>query len=160
MAKQENVDEKEIRLAVDLYVCKASKEDLLLVAHKLGIPDEKLDTPEFKLKIVVLDHVGDTLEEKSRIERMSFMKEVLVCLGAERVPPPVVEKDNQRSGSSDEGNKGLHDAVTEDTMSAVGVVHNRINDERVMSGIDRMSLEGNLSTHDSAMNIRSSFFRR
>ena len=43
MASQEgDVDEKEVRLAVDLYVCKASKEDLLLLADKLKIPDEKL----------------------------------------------------------------------------------------------------------------------
>ena len=36
MVDQENVDEKEVRLAVDLYVCKVSKEDFLLLAHKLG----------------------------------------------------------------------------------------------------------------------------
>ena len=35
MANQEgNVDEKEARLAVDLYVCKASKEELLSLASK------------------------------------------------------------------------------------------------------------------------------
>ena len=89
--------------------------------------------------------MGDTLEEKNRIERMSFMKEVLVCPGLERGPPPVVGKENQRSGSSEEGNRGLHDAGTEDTRSAAGLVHKRINDKGVMSGIGRLSLEGNLS---------------
>ena len=45
-----NVNEKEVRLAVDLYACKV-------------IPDENLEVPEFKLKVVILDHVGDILEK-------------------------------------------------------------------------------------------------
>ena len=70
MANQEgNVDEKETRLELDLSVCKASKEELLSLAGKLKIPDENLEVPEFKLKVVMLDHIGDVLEKKNRWRR-------------------------------------------------------------------------------------------
>ena len=54
MASPEENYEKETRLTLDVYVCKASREELLLFADKLQIPEEDLAVPEFKLKVVVL----------------------------------------------------------------------------------------------------------
>ena len=56
-------------------------------------------------------HVGDTLEEKNRIERMSFMKEVLVCPGLERGPPPVVGKGSSTCRSTDESAMNMRSSL-------------------------------------------------
>ena len=161
MASQEgDVDEKEVRLAVDLYVCKASKEDLLLLADKLKIPDEKLEVPEFKLKVVILDHVGDVLEKKTRGERVNFMKEILVCLGAERDLPSLEGEEDERSRPVHARQRGLLDSDTGDIRSAAGMGQDRIDGGEVKSRKGIMSLESNLSAHESGVNMRSSLFRR
>ena len=129
LANQEgNADEKEVPLAVDLYVCKATtKEEPLSLAGKLKISDEYLGVPDFKLKVVILDHIGEVLEKKNRAERVNFMKEIMVSLAKER-DLPSLEGEGEMSEPSETRNRESHDRNTGDSMTFAGMGEDGIND--------------------------------
>ena len=160
MANQEGiVDGKEARLVVDLYVCKASEEELLALAGKLNIPGENLEVPVFKLKVVILYHIGDVLEKKNRAERVNFMLEILVCLGAEKDVPSLEGEEGEIYGPVETRSNGPLDRDTGDVRPYAGMGQARI-DEGLRSRRGKISLESSLGAYVSSVNMRSSLFRR
>ena len=109
---------------------------------------------------MILDYIGEVLEKKNRVERVDFMKEILVSLGAERDLPSGEGEEGEMSGPSETRNRGSLDRATGDSRSFASMGQDRANDEGLRSRKGRMCLEGNLGAHESGVNMRSSLFRR
>ena len=132
-----------------------------LLAEKIEIPDENLEVPEFKLKVVVLDYVGDSLEKKARKERVDFMRGILVCLGAKRDLPSLEEEDDGHSRPIQTSSRGLLDGdIGDRNKSGANMSQDGTDGGVVKVRKGRMSVESNLNAHESGVNMRSSLFRR